>query len=114
MKILIFLFLPLWGFCSVPDTLPAYNVNSFYGSSEVLEQAYFNDLTTTELYLVCECLLDIYLEFNKKELDGEKLYNYLQERNFLLSWYGGLEKVEDQQTKVFKLNKKDFKEILKL
>ena len=90
-----------------------YNA-SMVNSSELIEQQYFLDLKTTESYLVCEELLDIYERFNKKELNGETLYNYLQERNFLLSWYGCISDVEDQKTKVFKLSKEQLLEILKL
>lgn len=85
-----------------------------YAVHEELEYQYFLNLTTTESYLVCEKLLDIYEKFSGKELNGELLYNHLKERNFLLAWYGLVEDVEDTKTKVFKLSKDQLREILNL
>jgi hypothetical protein len=96
------------------DSLKTYNVDTQYSCKELLEQSYFLSLKTTESYLVCESLIDIYEKFSGKELNGEILYNYLQERNFLLSWYGDIEDVEDTKTKVFKLSKDQLHEILNL
>lgn len=79
-----------------------------------LEYNYFLNLSTTESYLVCESLLDIYEKCTGKELNGELLYNHLKERNFLLAWYGIVEDVEEVKTKVFKLSKEQLSEILNL
>jgi hypothetical protein len=95
------------------DRFISYNPEA-YSVHKELEYNYFLNLKTTESYLVCESLLDIYEKFTGKELNGEVLYNYLQERNFLVAWYGMVEDVEDTKTKVFKLSKEQLSEILNL
>lgn len=81
---------------------------------EQLGFSYFLDLKNLETYVIVEEILDIYESFNKKPLNGEVLYNYLEERNFLLVWYGHLTDVEDTKIKIYKLSKEQLCEILSL